>query len=681
MKKKQSNADPIGLNDILSDVTDRWSEEPFTSGFSKKVVVGALFIAVFMLPGLIYMGLAVGTSIGSGAEWVTALLFLELARRSYQRLKRQELFMILHMAQSLVAMMGGAMLAGGVFASLVWQQYLKRSEVYRNFSLTEQMPNWFAPPLEMLKNPTFLHQSWLPAIAVAFLGVILYRMQFFGLGYLVFRITSDVENLPFPLARVGAEGSTALAESENGEKESWRWSVFSVLAVIGTVWGLIYMGIPCLSSALFGTATELIPIPFLDLTPYTEGVFPSSAWAVGFNLTLVLLAFVIPWRVVVGGAVTCILCQAVLPPILYQLGIHRQWQPGFNALDTQIANGLDIWMSVGIGGALSLALTGCWMAIRGTRRTSKQAGGRGYNWQALFRPPKERGDMPLWVSVVLFAASGLGYVALCHGLVNLGWLGGFPKPRSEWFPIWILVAFAFLWTPVNTYINARLAGIAGQAVSLPYVREGSFLMSGYKHPDIWVAPIPLNDFGHVSTLYKVLELTRTKFSSLLKVEILAILLLSVSGFAYWNYLMRLGPIPSENFPFAQEMWPFMAKNNALWTSALSEGNNMLLGAIKPTVIAWSAIAFTGLFAVLSVAGIPLAYYFGAVGGVGQFPYVAIAMLFGLGVRYFVAAKVGKDNFKRYAPVMVAGFSAGFGISGMLIVAVVLAKSAVMGLVY
>jgi hypothetical protein len=681
MSEKPRRQTALGISDIMSDVTDKWTHEPFQDGFSRRTVIGAFFVAVVMLPGLIYMGLAVGTSIGSGAEWVTVLLFLELARRSYQTLRRQELFMILYMAQSLTGMIGGVMLSGGVFAGLIWNQYLKNSEAFRHFNLTEQMPAWFSPTLDMVMDRSFISEAWIPAIVVAFLGMILFRMQFFGLGYLIFRITSDVEQLPFPLARIGAEGATALAESEEKETNSWRWAAFSTLAVVGIVWGFLYMGIPTLSSALFGARTELIPIPFLDLTPYTEGLFPSSAWAVGFNLALILTAFVLPWRVVVGSAVACILCQAVLPPFLYRFGIHNQWEPGFSALDTQIANGLDLWMSVGLGGAVSVAITGIWMAIRATRSAGQGQKGVRYNWKALRHPPEGRGDYPTWLAVALFVTSAIGYVILVHGIVNLGWMGGFAKPRSEWFPLWILAAFAFLWTPVNSYIHARLAGIAGQAVSIPFVREGSFFLSGYRHPDVWVAPIPLHDLGGVSMLFKQLELTRVKFTSLAKVEVLSLFVLSLAGFLYWSYLWGLGPVPSDNYPYAQEMWPYFAKNMALWASALGEGNNEIISAIKPEVIAGSAALFTGMFALFSWSGIPLAYYFGAVGGVGQFPYIAVTMLIGLGVRVLVARKLGTENLKRQAPVMMAGFSAGFGISGMLIVAVVLIRSAVSAMVY
>jgi hypothetical protein len=338
-------------------------------------------------------------------------------------------------------------------------------------------------------------------------------------------------------------------------------------------------------------------------------------------------------------------------------------------------------MSVGIGAALSLALTGVWMSISMSRRAKRGGGKKAYDWKALFHPPEGRGDFPLWFALTMFFGAGSALLFLCHGVVNLGWFGGFPKPPAERFPLWILACFAFLWTPLSTYINARMAGIAGQSVSLPYLREGAFILSGYRHPDIWLAPIPLNDYGFVATIYKQMEMIRVRFTSLLKVEALALVALTLAGFFYWSYIWKLGPIPGDSYPFAQQMWPFMAKNAALWASALGEGNNQMLSALKPNIIVGSIGVFTALFAAMSAGGIPLAYYFGAVAGVGQFPYVVMTMLFGLGLRMYVSRKLGSERLKRYAPVMMAGFAAGFGIAGMLIVGVVLIKSAISGMPY
>src|SRR5580704_6919578 len=73
----------------------------FAEGLTLKTVIGAIFIALFMLPGGLYLGLVAGQGVGDAAEWVTIVLFAEIARRSYQPLRRQEIYILYYMAASL----------------------------------------------------------------------------------------------------------------------------------------------------------------------------------------------------------------------------------------------------------------------------------------------------------------------------------------------------------------------------------------------------------------------------------------------------------------------------------------------------------------------------------------------------------------------------------------------------
>lgn len=54
----------------------------FEEGFTLKTIIGAIFIALFMLPGGLYLGLVAGQGVGDAATWVTIVLFAEVARRS-----------------------------------------------------------------------------------------------------------------------------------------------------------------------------------------------------------------------------------------------------------------------------------------------------------------------------------------------------------------------------------------------------------------------------------------------------------------------------------------------------------------------------------------------------------------------------------------------------------------------
>ena len=62
---------------------DHWDE-----GFGFKAMIGAMFVGMIMTPASMYMSLVVGSDIGSAAQWVTIILFIEVARRSFTVLRR-----------------------------------------------------------------------------------------------------------------------------------------------------------------------------------------------------------------------------------------------------------------------------------------------------------------------------------------------------------------------------------------------------------------------------------------------------------------------------------------------------------------------------------------------------------------------------------------------------------------
>ena len=60
----------------LMPAPDRWEE-----GFGLKAMIGGLFVGLIMTPASMYMQLVVGADIGPAAQWVTIILFIEVARR------------------------------------------------------------------------------------------------------------------------------------------------------------------------------------------------------------------------------------------------------------------------------------------------------------------------------------------------------------------------------------------------------------------------------------------------------------------------------------------------------------------------------------------------------------------------------------------------------------------------
>ena len=638
----------------------------FAPGFNRKTVWAALFVGFVMLPGAIYLGLVTGQSIAGGAEWVTMILFIEIAKRSFVRLRLQEIIIIYWIAGGLVVMGGklgtGADLFGGPFGALVWDQYLIQSP--QADDLHQHIPDWVVPPRDSpaLLERSFLHAAWVTPTALLLMVVVMQRINALSLGYVLFRITNDIERLPYPLAAVQAGGATALAESSQ-QREGWRWEVFSVGAVIGIVWGLLYIVVPTVSGIFLTSTVTLLPIPFVDLTVSVKDLIPACILGIGTDLFHLLLGFVLPFWVVVGTFAASLSVNLLVNPLLYHAGILHTWEPGMSAIPTQIANSFDFWLSFTIGGAVLVACSGFWLAGKAVYQL------RHLRSAAPPRPPEGRGDIRVVYALAVWALSTAAFVALVHLLV--------PE-----FPWWISAVFGFVWTPIYSYIGARMIGLTGspQGVAFPYLREGSFFLSGYEGAAVWFAPIPLFMWGGEAAAFKQLELTRTRFGSLVKMTAVTILILFVCSFLFWSFIWKLGPVPSAAYPYVQKFWPFHATMQAFWaksTLPASAGPDMLTEIIRWEYILTGLLTSAGLMGLLALFKAPVALFYGFIGGVGYWPHFAILNFVGamLGRCYF-QKRFGAQRWSVYTPILLAGYSCGTGLIGITAVAVALISKAV-----
>lgn len=617
----------------------------FEEGFNWKTILGAIFIGFLMMPGSMYLQLVIGTGIGPAARWVTIILFAEIAKRSYTELKQQEIFLLYYMA--------GAALSSP-FQGLLWNQYLVQSDAARMLGVAEFIPTWIAPAQESgsLIARTFFHRDWLIPILFLVGSQIIQRVDQFGLGYALYRITSDVEKLPFPMAPVAALGTMALAESTEDKQKSWKWRVFSIGAMIGLAFGAIYVLLPTVSGLIFTQPIRLIPIPWVDLTRHTEGVLPAVATGIQLDLGLLFVGMVLPFWAVIGG-VAGLLITVVANPILYHQGILNRWHQGMGTVDTVFANNFDFYLSFGIGLGLAIAFVGIWHVMRSFG--NNKSGQRG-SFKDLFRPPPGRGDFNFWISIGIYVSSTLAYVALCVWLV----------PNFPWI---FFLAYGFIYTPVISYITARMEGIAGQFVSLPLVREASFIAGakffGYQGIEIWYAPIPIHNYGEATVSFRQIELTGTSIRGIIKAEIVVFPVVMVASLLFSQFIWRLAPIPSSSYPYAQELWHLQALNMLLMQTSTLEGNSLFFQALKGSYVL-SGLGFAiVMYALLTLLGLPVLLIYGVVRGLGQTtPHGLILEVIGalLG-RFFFLKRYG-TMWRQYAPVLLAGFSCGMGLTGM-----------------
>ena len=590
-KKERQWAEVDEYRDLLQ-APDRFDE-----GFTIRTIIGVLFISLIMTPGEMFLGLYAGIDIGVAAQWVTVILFLEISKRSFTSLKRQEIYLLVYVASALVSREEGA------FLDLLWRQYFVRSEYAEQFGISRLLPWWWvpAPDSEAIAERTFIHRDWLAPILLLVVGTIMGRIAWFTSGYMLFRLTSDREQLPFPTAPMSALSAMALAEDSGSERETWKWPVFSIGAAIGASFGVIYVGVPVVTQ-LWGAKVEILPIPFWDLTPYLGNIIQATPLGITTSLGAVFAGLFMPfWSVI--GSFAGVMLHTAISPFLYAWGYLPSWEVGMDTIQTSIATGIDFWRAFSIGITIAVTIVSFHQLFSTGRE--KQAELReklklqGADQQGMckhsdcHRPAEVRGyclkhlgrgDFSMWVCASLFCVAAIYPIVLAKTL--------FPTLVSTGLLV-LFVLIAFVYAPIMSFVSARLDGLVGRNISIPYVDEAIRFMTGFRGVEIWFVPFPARNFGGHAEGFRVVELTGMRFTSLLKAELFMLPIVFGVSLMYWTFLWRLAPIPSESYPYAQIFWPLRAFDQALALSSTMynktwRAGEELEGDIVPNgQVAWS----------------------------------------------------------------------------------------------
>lgn len=654
--------------------------DTFEDGFNWKTVLGAVFLGFIMMPGSMYLSLVVGTggSITEAARWVTIILFAEVARRSFKDLRMQEVYILYYMA-------GLALASHFQGQGLLWNQYLVQSDYAHAMGIAQDIPTWIAPSAATIQaeGANFFTASWLPPILMVAFIMVITKIDQFGLGYAFYRITNDVEELPFPMAPVSASGITALANTRD-TAQSWRWRCFSIGGVLGLLFGFIYIGIPAITGAFLTQPIQLIPIPWVDFTKSLSGTLEATPFNITFDLGLVLVGMVLPFWAVIGGVVGIII-TCIANPMLHDVGILSNWRPQMDVVDTIFINNIDFYLSFGIGLTVAITLVSCLEILKPLLQAiigQKAADGKAREsfgsrvragWRRLVTDNIERGDFSVFIAIGLYIFSSLSWIGLSCWLIP-----NFAEPRVLIF----FLVYAFVYTPITAYATAKIEGLVGQAISIPMVKEATFILSGYRGVEIWFTPAPLHDYGRATVEFRILELTGTRVMSQVKTQLVTIPIVIVSTVIFSQLMWQIAPVPSEAYPFAQKMWDLQAKSACLMYSATVEGGSLFMEAWKWDYFFVGMGSGVAAFVFLAALGLPTLLVFGVVRGLGQGTPAAILLeLLGamLG-RYYFRRKFG-DMWLKFAPVLLAGFSCGMGLMAMLAVSFTIIKKMVNPLIF
>ncbi len=641
----------------------------FEEGFSWTSLIGALFVGLLMVPGAMYMQLLAGTGVGPAAQWVTVILFIEVARRAHKHLPRAEVFVLFYMASAVMA---------EPFSGLIYNQFFAQSRAAIGQGVAQGLPIWYAPTdPDVLDQRNFFMIQWLPAVSLVVFQRLMGRLNSTVLSYGFFRIASDIEKLPFPMAPVGAQGVMALVEqqSEEGSKrknvgDNWRWRVFSVGGVMGLSFGAIYMGLPAISEALLGRPIVILPIPFVDWTDKTADILPAAAMGLSLNFGQMIIGMVMPFYAMVGS-MAGVIVTLVANPFLYRAGILTSWEPGDDTVKTLFKNNIDFYFSFAIGISIALALIGFYQVYKGVKkaRAKKMTRTHGQRDEEKFGGvPEGRGDIPGAYVLMVYIVTSLTYILLS------GWL-------MDWHSgvMVVLLFFAYLYTPLVSYVTARLEGMVGEVVQIPFVREAAFILSGYTGGvRVWFLPLPLADYGARTRFWRQTELTGTKFSSIWKAEVVLIPIVLLFAIFFAQFIWQLNPVPSPAYPFTERMWELQAANQCIIFSSTLGRYSTFEQAFRPLYLFIGASAGLLVFGIAGLFAAPTTLMYGLVRGLNQtLPHVVQTQFIGAMIgRFYFQRRFGL-KWRQYIPVLAAGFSCGMGLITVFAVGVnFLAKSVI-----
>ncbi|OYT41009.1 MAG: peptide transporter [Desulfurococcales archaeon ex4484_58] len=630
------------------------------SGFTWRVLLAILYGVLVFEPAAIWLNLVTGLNpwqIINSAEYTTLLLFTTIAVIMGAKLTRQEAFILFSnvcttISESLF----------GINLVLAW--FIATSEYARSFGLFGKIPFWYAPS-EVELPRTLFQAVFIPPLIVALISALLTKGMDLSLAYVLYRIYAVEEKLPFPGARVWAESSIVLAE-----KHVWRDKARLMVSV--AVFSFLYAFL--LYGIWFITGVQLLPVPWADFTSSIEAMgFYGASFGLSLDLLLISVGMIMPWRVNLSIFIGGIFAYLIYAPLAVSNNWFTLWRPGMNLGDIFQYGLVQLFVGPLIG--LSFAAGLAPMII---------------NWRSVarvFRPPKIRGSggevieeprvlgIPLTrLSLIIYLVSAIALSFFVYYLIYIT-EPEYATPQFLVLFIALIVGFSTLFQLANT----RAIGEAAVGISLPYIKEGALLASGYRGIAAWFTPIYV--YGGASgwtAVYVACDWTNTRKSDYLKAYFIAFPLTYLMGFIYADIFWRIAPIPSSTYPATAVFWRIAALWTLLWpawtSGRLGVTGNELANALLDHFKNWSTRILIPFFiGGLIVAGVKVFNIpFELIGftiGMSQPISFTITMFIGGVIARILERKKGPEWFKEYIAVISAGLGLGEGLMISLAVAI------------
>ncbi|OYT29642.1 MAG: hypothetical protein B6U94_07540 [Thermofilum sp. ex4484_79] len=629
-------------------------ERRFKSGFTRRSILALIFTSFTILPVQILLRLTSGESIAAAAAYITIILFTEISVFLGNPLSKQEVFII----YSLAALAGTA----APFLDFVYYAYFKTSEIawslknpYTGRPIPLEIPSFYAPPISSsaYRFRSFIHSDWiLPIFAFTFqFGLLLVLMEF-SLTFMGAALFIDVEELPFPIANVQAQLISTLTE-----RDRERMKIFTIMAVVSSIYAFVLYGIPILSMGMFGTSIQIIPLPWLDMTTGLIGIekiLPGAmfgistdpiAWGVGLLLSSDTLIYMVIGSIavwVIGNYLALNVFNSEFPEWA------AEWKPGMSLSLIWQRSYLRVWSFIHLGIFFAVSA----IIVASKFKSLIKA------FKILINPPrrvKEAGYIDMRILVLTYVSASLASVLFFHYLVK-----DYPL-QYMWATVALSMGASFIFALVNTAMlgeTGATVGTIGGIAPQHLLWYGTLYTTGYKG----VAAFFFNPVigGILSPSWvqaiKVAYLTETKPIDFFKAYAIAFILYHLFSFVYVSAYWAIAPIPSSVYPATMVFWPMAVLNKGMWVTRRI--------VAKPTLTVYSFITMLLLGAagtILSKFGLPFSIIGLTVGITTPPPFPVAAFLGGVIGRVIIRNLYSDEWFKKYRAVIVAGIAAGEGI--------------------
>ena len=619
----------------------------FKTGFTWRVLFALILAAVLFLPVSLYVNLVAGATIAAAAVYVIVLIFSSFSQYYGANLSKQELFLIYATVGSVAGFIPP-------YYYLVFRAYFVQSPFTRIFSIggvpiPDLVPEWLTPKAgsEAYVLRTFFHADFIPSLTLITLMSILTFLAEWSLGMLLSYTFIEVEKMPFPFAQIDSSLVTTLSERKVEDMQ-----IFVLTLAIGTfLGGVIY--IPYL------LGVPLVPLPFIDLTEFTEKVLPGAIIGISTNPALFVSGFIIPPSltlcVLIGSIATWIIGNTVL--LQFFPNAFPKWAQeyytGMTILPIYQRSLLRVWIGFQFGVSIGFAALLSLLLSKSIARTIRSLTKAGKSAASAYYPPAA-------LLIGAFLGTTLISVLIHHFLI--------PE-----YPVIVSLTISVIFSFLVSIVTSRSAGEIGVTPVIEWPWNIATYFTDYKgFAGWWFTPvISTGGVSRFVAATKAAYLTETKPIDYYKAMFVGYLLSLALGFTFMEFFWRAAEIPSAAYPYTAIFWPTTAMSYCLFaTREISITlQTILSGAAIGATVAALGIIFSRLHIPFSSVGI--------VTGLFTLPTDSIMLCIGSFVgNYFISRFLGRDKWLRLRPVIAAGFLAGMSISiGIGIAGTMLTKAA------